>query len=424
MEEEKKKYKRADRYNKVGMTAAHEHLVELHVAFGDAHEWKGLIHDTQLLSSEPAFPLKNWTYIADRKDKLNRKKKQGKLKNPQFDSGLIYGTFKSSAYINQLAEIAKAPPTRKQTTTMPKKSRSDETILSYDNEDGELDVPDDADKARKYRTEVAKGGVNDATNALAKLDIDKESTPKLVLKSSYFTLFQGVNPHDLQIYEGGLRDAEDGSGKSESHMQVKFYPKSIKDLDHVSLSLYYTKGHAYGTSILKFTYPAISYADPVDSLNFLAKIGATSEKEIDAGSGSTAEKAKKKNAVKLLFHQMHRTMKHEISKGFGADVNLPILKSTYIATPRGENNKRVVCHNTLFQGSSNHDMTFLKMKPNNVDFDEEENGYGQKADGTCNYVYWDIPYIGDSTNELAASPKKPTAANKTETEAFLTGLGI
>ena len=77
------------------MTDAHEHLVELRVAFGAPNRWGDLI-DSKLISNEPTCPLINRSHLGDRKYKLEQKKGKGKLDNPAFDTRLIFGTYKSN----------------------------------------------------------------------------------------------------------------------------------------------------------------------------------------------------------------------------------------------------------------------------------------------------------------------------------------
>ena len=59
------------RYNKEGMTDAHEHLARLCAAFGRGDdEWRSVLDNTQLLSHEPAVHPANRSYLSNRKGKF------------------------------------------------------------------------------------------------------------------------------------------------------------------------------------------------------------------------------------------------------------------------------------------------------------------------------------------------------------------
>jgi len=91
---------------KEGWTDAHEHLIHLYIAFSLKSEATALFHDTKLISDDCAFPDTLCYYAHDRTYAHLQKKGRGTLTEPEFDTPLIYQTFKSNDIITALGKRA------------------------------------------------------------------------------------------------------------------------------------------------------------------------------------------------------------------------------------------------------------------------------------------------------------------------------
>ena len=263
-----------------------------------------------------------------------------------------------------------------------------------------------------------------ATDALAKLTLKDHGGKKMSLrvKPTAFSLDED-NPNGLKFLNLGIKEADDGSGTKVPHMMAIYYPHSLEDVDHLSLRLYYTnsKNPGDGSTVFEFQRPSVSSAWLNDSDKLLADIASQQLKAINARDPKKKERG---SAIRADFHNQHTVMNDEIRKGFPSGTAGPRMKTTLMSTPCSHR-----CYNAFWQseaqGQPVTDPTFLLMRPCLAEYEEEKNELNQKFKGNRNYVYWLIPYFGETFGKVNKSPVRAARTTSAQDAAdFLAEEGI
>ena len=99
----------AARYNRDGLTDAHELLMRLFVQYRKDKDGREIdrvdfLNSLKYLNGESACPAKNRRYLMDRLDKLSEQSvnPRSRWTVPEFDQSAIFSTFKASPHINTI----------------------------------------------------------------------------------------------------------------------------------------------------------------------------------------------------------------------------------------------------------------------------------------------------------------------------------
>ena len=163
-------------------------------------------------------------------------------------------------------------------STTTDRNSEESTVLSYNNTDGKV---------------FANPSVNDVFDALSNLGQGKTTNSNFT--QSYYSSKQGNSSHEMQISFAGHKAADGGSYLQVPYAHVKYYPKSIKDLDGLELKLLLEKCKV-SSRFFQLEQYAASYADVIDVDPYLGGIATNSmNEETSTGDANTKQEMLIKN---------------------------------------------------------------------------------------------------------------------------------
>ena len=410
--------RRKDRYNKEGITTAHDHLLKLLVAYGEKDIIRPCYTSTLLKSNgEPAFRKRNYGYVNSKLGQIQTSAKSNNWVEPDFNPTLIYGTFIDNEFIRTLFEHSMAPKSPPRNKVVGTSTKSNESVdMSFHNDDGEVeDMRMSFNKQMMVSSRVRnKFKFTRATPAAELLRFYKKSG----YHQAHFTAQQHKNPCNLIFYRGTGKATDDGRANS-GFLHVFAGPfLSVQDYEQVEMKLNHDHDSfgLPGSHILTYTYPAVSGVLVSNRKEHLANI-SVNEQESNAGNAHFNSASMFKNREKAYENVLKGARKSDM---ISTNIILPIEQST--GFPQ-------LAHNMYWQGPdhvqfSMNDTSYLKKSPVEYKY-ADKNIYGNDVEKSALFGYWEMPVVDDENSlKIKDAPKSTGWDEKQREDAIKKMMGV